>query len=135
MFYSIFRLLHILHLFKNYRLSHNPHFIGIFQICQLNLCATCVLHVCYRKKFTKIFKNSKKRRYKKIPKTQGFEDFCKCFLKRVIISWRTEVRVLLLSDPVSFFLSYEGLLSGSLLFSVRDEDFRRTAAELWQCRV
>ena len=25
-----------------------------------------------------------------------------------IISWRTEVRVLLLSDPVSFFLSYEG---------------------------
>ena len=92
LFYSIFRLLHILHLFKNYRLSHNPHFIGIFQICQLNLCATCVLHVCYRKKFTKIFKNSKKRRYKKIPKTHGFEDFCKCFLKRVIISWRTEER-------------------------------------------
>ena len=135
MFYSIFRLLHILHLFKNYRLSHNPHFIGIFQICQLNLCATCVLHVCYRKKFTKIFKNSKKRRYKKIPKTQGFEDFCKCFLKRGIISWRTEVRVLLLSDPVSFFLSYEGLLSGSLLFSEKVCSHHLPEAVLWRYRV
>ena len=135
MFYSIFRLLHILHLFKNYRLSHNPHFIGIFQICQLNLCATCVLHVCYRKKFTKIFKNSKKRRYKKIPKTQGFEDFCKCFLKRVIISLRTEVRVLLLSDPVSFFLSYEGLLSGSLLFSEKVCSHHLPEAVLWRYRV
>ncbi len=134
-YYSVFPAAHSAFIHQNCKLSHNPHFIGIFQICQSNLCAMCVLRVCYRKKSTKIFKNSEKLKYEKIPKTQGFEDFCKCFLKRVIISWRTEVRVLLLSDPVSFFLSYEGLLSGSLLFSEKVCSHHLPEAVLWRYRV
>ena len=90
------------------------HNISKFQKSQINLCAMCVLRF-------KIRQNSRKCRYKKTPKTQGFEGFCKIRIRFWIIScwtaerderlWGRTARVLEL-----FFLDILGF-SGFLLLS------------------
>jgi hypothetical protein len=84
--------------YKSHLIWDSSDNILFFKICQLNLCATCVLRVCYRQKSTTFQQLFPKRKHKKNP--------CKHWVCKGFGNLFEIVKTISLITPNAYFRSF-----------------------------